>query len=148
MKALVIGAARSGLAIAKLLRQQAYDVVLTDLKEVSEKKRLEEMGISVYDGGHPSSLLEQKYDLVVKNPGIPHTSPFVQALSKQGYFIYNEIEIASRMVSYTIAAITGTNGKTTTTSLLEVMLKRKDERNLACGNIGLAFSEVVVKEAT
>ena len=145
MKALVIGAARSGLAIAKLLRQRAYDVVLTDLKEVSEKKRLEEMGISVYDGGHPSSLLEQKYDLVVKNPGIPHTSPFVQELSKQGYFIYNEIEIASRMVNYTIAAITGTNGKTTTTSLLEVMLKRKDERNLACGNIGLAFSEVVAE---
>lgn len=145
MKALVIGAARSGLAIAKLLRKQTYDVVLTDLKKVPEKQSLEEMGISVYDEGHPSSLLKQKYDLVVKNPGIPHTSPFVKALGDQGYFIYNEIEIASRMVNYAIAAITGTNGKTTTTSLLEAMLKRKNERNLACGNIGLAFSEVVAE---
>lgn len=145
MKALVIGAARSGLAIANLLRQHAYDVILTDLKKVSEKQSLEDKGIVVFDEGHPESLLNQKYDLIIKNPGISHTSPFVQALSNQGYFIYNEIEIASRMVDYTIAAITGTNGKTTTTRLLELMLKRKDERNLACGNIGLAFSEVVAE---
>lgn len=145
MNALVIGAARSGLAIAKLLKQQAYDVILTDLKEVNEKQSLEDRGITVYDEGHPLFLLDQSYDLIIKNPGIPHTSPFVQSLSDQGYFIYNEIEIASRMVNYNIAAITGTNGKTTTTSLLEAMLKRKDERNLACGNIGLAFSEVVAE---
>ncbi len=145
MRALVIGAARSGLAIANLLRQHAYEVVLTDLKKVTEKEQLQEVGIVVFDEGHPEELLNQSFDLIIKNPGIPHTSPFVQALRSQGYFIYNEIEIASRLVNYTIAAITGTNGKTTTTSLLEAMLKRKDERNLACGNIGLAFSEVVAK---
>lgn len=146
MKALVIGAARSGVAIAKLLKQNDYDVILTDLKKLEDKRNLEAMGIVVYDDGHPHELLAQKYDVVIKNPGIPHTSPFIRALSEQGYFIYNEIEVASRMVSYTIAAITGTNGKTTTTSLLEAMLKRKDERNLACGNIGLAFSEVVAEK--
>ncbi len=146
MKVLVIGAARSGVAIAKLLKQNDYDVILTDLKKLEDKRNLEAMGIVVYDDGHPHELLAQKYDVVIKNPGIPHTSPFIRALSEQGYFIYNEIEVASRMVSYTIAAITGTNGKTTTTSLLEAMLKRKDERNLACGNIGLAFSEVVAEK--
>lgn len=146
MKSLVIGAARSGLAIAKLLKQNGYDVTITDLKQVAEKPLLEAMDIRVYDGGHPAFLLEEGYDLIVKNPGIPHTSPFVQAFSNRGYFIYNEIEIASRFVHYKIAAITGTNGKTTTSSLLEAMLKRKNEQNLACGNIGLALSEVVAQK--
>jgi UDP-N-acetylmuramoylalanine--D-glutamate ligase len=80
----------------------------------------------------------------VKNPGIPHTNPFVLGFVNQGYFIYNEIQIALKYAdSYQIGAITGTNGKTTTTSLLGEMLKRKDSRNVACGNIGLAMSEVV-----
>lgn len=146
MKALVIGAARSGLAIAKLLKQNGYEVIITDLKQLVEKPLLEAMDIRVYDDGHPAFLLKDTYDLIIKNPGIPHTSPFVQAFMKQGYFIYNEIEIASRFVHYKLAAITGTNGKTTTTSLLEAMLKCKNERNLACGNIGLALSEVVAEQ--
>ena len=146
MKSLVIGAARSGLAIAKLLKQNGYEVTLTDLKQVAEKPVLEALDIRVYDGGHPAFLIDENYDLIVKNPGIPHTNAFVQAFRDQGYFIYNEIEIASRFVDYQIAAITGTNGKTTTTSLLEAMLKRKNEQNLACGNIGLALSEVVAQK--
>ena len=86
-------------------------------------------------------------NLIIKNPGISHKNEFIQGFIKQGYFIYNEIEIALRYTSkYQIAAITGTNGKTTTTSMLEAILKCKNENNTACGNIGLAMSEVVYQK--
>ena len=71
-KALVIGAARSGKAAAKLLRKAGYDVVLTDMKAI-DRQGLE--GIQVFDEGHPDSLKDDEYALIVKNPGIPYTAP-------------------------------------------------------------------------
>lgn len=144
MKALIIGAARSGIAITKLLNREGYDCTLIDQKTVDKSLFSVDNSIRIIEGEHPLSLWDEHFDLIVKNPGIPHTNAFVMGFVKQGYFIYNEIEIALRYApSYQIGAITGTNGKTTTTSLLGEMLKRKDIRNVACGNIGLAMSEVV-----
>ncbi len=144
---LVIGAARSGLAIARLLNKEGFEVILTDIKELDPqvKDSLISMGIDVVDGGHPSWLLEKEYHWVIKNPGISHKLPFIQQLSKNN-FIYNEIEIALRYAPhYQIGAITGTNGKTTVTTLLGEILKQGEQPAFTGGNIGLPISEVVEK---
>lgn len=145
MKALVIGAARSGIAVSKLLITKGYEVYLTDSKTIDEKEELIALGIKVYDNGHPDLLKEIDYDFIVKNPGIPYHVPFVQYFKDAGYEILNEIEVASRYVNYEYGAITGTNGKTTITTLLSTFLKTICANSEACGNIGLPLSEVVMK---
>ncbi|MBQ2690422.1 MAG: UDP-N-acetylmuramoyl-L-alanine--D-glutamate ligase, partial [Solobacterium sp.] len=85
-----------GIAAAKLLNEKGYEAIITDLKEIPEKEELEALGIRVYDGGHPDFLKEEKFDLIVKNPGIPDSAPFVKAMIDQGYFMYYETEIAAR----------------------------------------------------
>ena len=144
MKALIIGAARSGIAITKLLVKEGYSCILLDQKTVDSSQFESLKSIEIIEGKHPEYLWDETFDLIIKNPGIPHTNEFVQGFVKKGYFIYNEIEIALRFASkYQVGAITGTNGKTTTTTMLEALLKKKNTRNTACGNIGLAISEVV-----
>lgn len=146
MKVLVIGASLSGSAVSKLLAQKGYEVYLTDANEIKDKKALEALGIHVYDGGHPEVLKTYQYAFVVKNPGIPYTVPFVKYFQDLQVSIYNEIEVASRFVKqYQYGAITGTNGKTTTTQLLSELLKLKNPINQAAGNIGLPLSEIVLK---
>lgn len=143
-KALVIGGARSGKYIALLLNENKYKVVLTDINEVLYKEELEKLGVEVIDKGHPDSLLTSKYDLVIKNPGIKYTVPFIQKLLKLNYKIYSEIDIALQYANnYNVCAITGTNGKTTTTTLLALMLKRDFKRVYAAGNIGVPVSKIV-----
>ena len=85
------------------------------------------------------------YEFVIKNPGISHKSPFIRKLSEK-HFIYNEIEIALRYAPhYQIGAITGTNGKTTVTTLLGEILAKGDRVSFTGGNIGLPISEIVEK---
>jgi UDP-N-acetylmuramoylalanine--D-glutamate ligase len=144
MKALIIGAARSGIAITKLLVKQGYSCTLLDLKMIDVNQFDSLANITLIEGEHPISLWDEAFDLIIKNPGISHKNAFVRGFVDRGYFIYNEIEIALRYApKYQVGAITGTNGKTTTTSMLEAMLKHKNDKNIACGNIGLAMSEVV-----
>ena len=144
MKVLVIGAALSGSEVSKLLIKKGYEVILTDAKSIDNKKELEETGIKVYDGGHPDFLKEDKYDFIVKNPGIKYNTPFVKYFFKRGDKILNEIEVASKFVDYKYGAITGTNGKTTTTTLLSELLKAKyQDKAYASGNIGYPLSTIV-----
>lgn len=143
---LVIGAARSGVAAAKLLRRQGFDVILTDMKEVPQKAELEALGIRVVDGGHPEWLKEEDYAFVVKNPGIPYTAPLIRYFEEQQMPIYTEIETAYLQApGYHYGAITGTDGKTTVTTLLEQMLKKKNESARSAGNIGTPLSEIVLE---
>lgn len=145
-KVLVIGAARSGLAATHLLVKHGYQVVLTDARSIADKTALEAIGVKVYENGHPLEILAETYAFAVKNPGIPYTNEFVTKVAREGIEIINEIELALRYApSYAVAAITGTNGKTTTTSLLWEMLRLKDEDALAAGNIGNALCEAVLK---
>lgn len=144
-KALVIGAALSGVAVSKLLAQKKYDVYLTDLQPIKEKEALLSLGIKVYEGSHPECLKENDYALIVKNPGIKDETPFVSYFKNRGYFIYNELEVANMFVNYRYGSITGTNGKTTTTTLLGEFLKTLNPSNEAVGNIGLPLSEIVSK---
>lgn len=142
--ALVIGGARSGKYIALLLNKHNYNVTLTDINSVDFKEELEAVNIKVVDNGHPDSLLDVKYDLVIKNPGIKYTASFIQKVLALGYRIYNEIEVSLRYLEDTkVYAVSGTNGKTTTVSQLYEMLKTKYSNTYLGGNIGTAVSELV-----
>ena len=146
MNVLVIGAARSGIAAAKLLAKQGYSVILTDQKDVADKEELEALGIAVYDNGHPNFLKEQDYNFIVKNPGIPYHAPFVAFFKEKGVPIYTEIETAYRLApNFTYGAVTGTDGKTTITTLLYEMLKAQFDQARVAGNIGIPLSEVVLE---
>ena len=145
-KALVVGAARSGKYIALLLNDRGYKVYLTDINTVDYKKELQSQNIDVIDNGHPDFLLEQEYSLVVKNPGIKYSVPFIKKLLNKGYRIYSEVDIALEIADkYEVCAITGTNGKTTTTSILDAILNKQFTNSYVGGNIGIPVSEVVYK---
>ncbi|MFV0380614.1 MAG: UDP-N-acetylmuramoyl-L-alanine--D-glutamate ligase [Breznakia sp.] len=144
-KVLVIGGARSGSAISRLLIKKGFDVYLSDLAKLSNKEQLLKEGIHVEDGGHPQYLKEQTYAFVVKNPGIPYDVPFLKYFIEAKYEIYTEIEIAYRYAKhFKYGAITGTNGKTTTTTMLHTLLKTSFKSYVA-GNIGIPLSEIVLQ---
>lgn len=140
---LIIGGARSGIAAARLLRAHGCAVTLTDSREVKEKSELESLGVRVADGGHPDWLLHEDWSYVVKNPGIPYRVAIVKHFVEKGVPVYTEVEIGYRYAKhFRYGAVTGTNGKTTITSLLLEMLKRKGKA-LAAGNIGIPLCEQV-----
>ncbi len=142
-KVLIIGCAKSGYWASKLLNKKGYEVIITDAKEIKEKDELEKLGIKVYDNGHPDFLFNLDYEFVVKNPGIPYTNKLVKYFVDSKVKVYTEVETALNYPkNYKIAAITGTNGKTTITTLVYEILKN-EFKAYACGNIGTAVSEVV-----
>lgn len=146
-RVLVIGLAKSGVAVAKLLLHQGAIVTVNDrtpLEENPDAKSLIEEGIRVLVGSHPVDLLEEHFDFVVKNPGIPYQNCMVEAAIKKGVPVYTEVEIAYHLLEGLIIGITGSNGKTTTTTLASLMLKESfPERQVyAAGNIGIPLSEL------
>lgn len=145
---LVIGAARSGAAVSKLLARHGAKVTLTDGRKVPQKAELEALGIRVVDGGHPDFLKETPWDYIVKNPGIPYHVPFVHYFVMRRVPIYTEVEIGYRYAKlFHYGAVTGTNGKTTITTMLYEMLKRKGQ-GIVAGNIGYPLCELVQKYET
>ena len=88
---LVIGAAKSGVAVAKLLNRHGYAVIITDMQEIKEKAELQERGIQVYEKGHPDILKREDYAFIVKNPGIKYTVPFVN------YFVQHQVKIVTEV---------------------------------------------------
>lgn len=142
---LLIGAARSGINAAKLLNAHGYHVILTDQKEIADKAELEAAGIEVYDQGHPEFLKEKDYEFVVKNPGIPYRAPLIAYFKEKGVPLYTEIETASWFApKFEFGGITGTDGKTTVTTLVYEMLKAQFNDAKVAGNIGVPLSEIVL----
>lgn len=137
--AIVVGLGKTGIAVAHFLKHQGATVVATDTaaehKLGPEINDLREMGIRLELGRHkPESF--KRADLVVLSPGVSHTiEPVIQA-QKHGIPVIGEIELASLFIREPIVAITGTNGKTTTTELLGNMLKCSDFSVFVGGNIG------------
>lgn len=147
-KVLVIGAARSGFAVAKLLQKHGYDVVITDMQAIHNKEELETIGIKIYEQGHPNHLKNSDWAFVVKNPGIKYQVPFVKYFVDHHVPIYTEVEIAYRYAKkFRYGAITGTNGKTTITTMLYEMLK-KNKKAIVAGNIGFPLSELALQYET
>ena len=146
-KALIIGAAISGCGAARLLNSKGYEVYLSDKGKIEQQKELEKLGIKVFPNGHPESLKKLKYDLIVKNPGIKYDTPFVKYFCDAGYKMYNEIEIATKCgKGLVIGAVTGTNGKTTTTTILGEILKENDPQSITAGNIGHSLCDYVYQD--
>lgn len=138
-KILVLGLAKSGYAAAKLLHSLGADVTVNDaspLENNAEASALLSEGVRVICGGHPTDLMEEGFDLVVKNPGIPYSNSVIQQATNKNIPIWTEIEIAYQISEAPIVGITGSNGKTTTTTLLYHMLSIGNEKPLIAGNIG------------
>jgi UDP-N-acetylmuramoylalanine--D-glutamate ligase len=148
-RVIVLGLAKSGVAVAKRLHRLGAQIVANDRKnrnQCPEAEELELYGISVICGEHPLELLDQPVDLIVKNPGIPYHIPFLQQAQRLQIPIVTEVEIASRLSPIKTIAITGSNGKTTTTTLVGEMLRAAEIDRVVAGNIGTALSDVEVVE--
>lgn len=141
---LVIGAAKSGVAVAKLLQRHGYDVTITDMNAIRELEELQTLGIHVFEKGHPDELKREDYAFVVKNPGIKYTVPFVRYFVEHKVKILTEVEIGYRYATkFKYGAVTGTNGKTTITTMLYEMLKY-NHKAIVAGNIGWPLSELAL----
>jgi UDP-N-acetylmuramoylalanine--D-glutamate ligase len=143
-KVVVLGLARSGVAAAKLFHEIGADVTVNDSKPPEacpEADELAALGIRVICGSHPEGLVDASVSLLVKNPGIPYTaSPVVEA-ERLGIEIVTEVEVAGHLSAAPIIGITGSNGKTTTTTLTGVLLDAAGLRPVVAGNIGRPLSE-------
>jgi UDP-N-acetylmuramoylalanine--D-glutamate ligase len=139
----VVGAARSGVAAAELLVRRGATVTLTDLRErIDDEDRLRAAGVDLELGGHHASTFTGA-DLIVTSPGVPYRQPLIEAARQAGVPVMGELELASRWLRGRIVAITGTKGKSTTTTLAGRMLEAGGHRVLIGGNIGLALSAQV-----
>lgn len=151
-KVLVVGLAKSGMNAAKLLKELGASVTVNDRKNIDDNpdaKELLDEGIQVITGGHPLSLLDEGFELIVKNPGIPYTNPIIAKAMEKGLPIITEPELAYEISEAPMIGVTGTNGKTTTTTLISLMLnqERKQGQAFVAGNIGVS-SVAVAKKAT
>ena len=142
-----MGGAESGVGAAVLAKVKGFDVFLSDCSEIKEEylKTLEEWGIPYEQGQHTPELVLNA-DEVVKSPGIPSTAPMVQKLRAQGTHIVSEIEFASRYDKAKKICITGSNGKTTTTSIIYYLLKNAGLNVGLGGNIGKSYALQVATE--
>jgi UDP-N-acetylmuramoylalanine--D-glutamate ligase len=145
-KVLVIGAARSGIASARFLVQRGATVALNDRKPLPEwseaARALKTEGVGQIAGDPPAWLLDQ-IDLVVVSPGVPTKAIPIRYADRRGAEVIGEIELASRFLRGRVVAITGTNGKTTTTSLIGEMLKDAGLKVQVGGNIGTPLISMV-----
>ena len=137
MRLVVLGAAESGVGAAVLAQQKGYDVFVTDMGTIKPryKEMLDAHGIAWEEGGHTEARVLNA-DEVVKSPGIPDTAPLVAKLNGQGTPVLSEIEFAARYTDARMICITGSNGKTTTTSLIYHILQLAGEDVGLAGNIG------------
>jgi UDP-N-acetylmuramoylalanine--D-glutamate ligase len=139
----VVGAARSGIAAAELLVRRGAAVTLTDLRpQIEDEDRLRALGVALELGGHVARTLAES-ELVVLSPGVPARQPAIDAARTAGVAVIGELELAFRWLRGKVVAITGTKGKSTTTTLTGRMLEAGGHRVLVGGNIGHALSAQV-----
>lgn len=147
-KAFVLGMARSGYEAAKLLVSKGYDVIVNDAKSEQNPdhiKELRDLGVRMVLGSHPEDLFDGSFELLVKNPGIPNNHIYVKKAESFGIPVINELELGYRYFpkGVKIIGITGTNGKTTTTTIIYKMLVEASRSAYLMGNIGLPVCSFV-----
>lgn len=146
-KILVIGLGKSGVAVAKLLVRLGARVTVNDQntpKNPQDVDELTHLGVRVITGSHPLTLADEAFTLVVKNPGIFYDNPLVAKFVANKTPIVTEVEIAARVYGGTLIGVTGSNGKTTTTTMIHDILARAQAQPVfKAGNIGIPFSGVV-----
>lgn len=146
-KIFILGMARSGYEVAKLLSKHNNKILITDIKEQDSKQveELQQLGVEFVMTDKPQELLDNSYDAVVKNPGIIKTHECVVKAKELGIRVVNELEVAYTFFNkdINIIGITGSNGKTTTTTLVYEILKEAKLPVLLGGNIGFPVSTLV-----
>lgn len=148
MKRIVIlGAAESGVGAAALAKKQGFDVFVTDMGKIKPnyKEMLNERNIPWEEGQHSEDLILNA-DEIIKSPGIPDAAPMVQKIKAAGINIISEIEFAGRYTDSKMICITGSNGKTTTTSLIYHIFKKAGYDVGLAGNIGHSLALQVAEE--
>lgn len=145
-KVFIFGMAKSGYEVAKLLAP-SNEVIVTDSKKQNEEhiKRLEELGVKIYITDNQLDLIDDSFDYMIKNPGIKFDNPVVLKAKSLNIKVVNEIEIAYDYLpkNVKIIGITGSNGKTTTTTMIYEILKMKYDNVYLAGNIGYPLSQIV-----
>ena len=149
-KVLVLGLAKSGKAAVELLKFMHADITINESKkkeDIPEYDTYVSEGIEMVCGGQPDELFERDFDFVVKNPGINYHAPFILRLKERGIPVYTEIELGYKVAKKQhYIAVTGTNGKTTTVTLIYEILKAAGRKAHICGNYGIPYCEVVLNE--
>ncbi len=138
----VAGARRSGMAAVRMLRREGNTVFLTDAGAVggNEKRELEKLGVLFEEGAHSPKAWE--CDTLVVSPGVPSTSALVVGAQERGIPVISELELAFRRCKAPVVAITGSNGKTTTTALTGHLIGASGRKTWVAGNIGAPFSDI------
>jgi UDP-N-acetylmuramoylalanine--D-glutamate ligase len=148
-KVLVLGLAKSGQAAVELLDKLHANITINEYAAKEKIARYDEYiqrGFEVVAGGHPDELFERDFDFVVKNPGINYKKPFILRLQERNIPIYTEIELAFQVAKpQNYIAITGTNGKTTTVTLIYEILKKANRKVHLAGNVGIPYSQIVLE---
>ena len=139
---LIVGMARSGVAAAKLLQSRGKSVFATDSGNAPLRSELDSLGIPYEAGGHTAARFLEAEEIVM-SPGVPLDIPPLGAARRKGIPIVSEIEVAFRYLQGDIVAITGSNGKTTTTTLIGEVLNATGRPVQVGGNIGTALSSLV-----
>ena len=147
-KVLVVGLARSGMAAIRVLKKLGAEVTLSESKKKEDIKEIDflnENNVEIV--GQDMSVFERDFDLVVKNPGVPYRSPMIEKLHARNIPVITEIELAYQVAKpQHYIAITGTNGKTTTSTLTYEILRRAfPGKAHLCGNIGIPLCEIVME---
>lgn len=146
-KIFILGMARSGYEAAKLLSRYNNTIVITDRKEQDENhiRELKDLGVDINICDDPTPLLDNSFDYVIKNPGIKLDHPLVVKAENLGIPVTNEVEVAYSFLPRTvkIIGVTGSNGKTTTTTLIYEMLKEAGKDVYLGGNIGYPVCSLV-----
>ena len=146
-KILVLGMARSGVAIAKLLNKYQNEIIISDIKEQEENviEELEVLGIKVVIEEHQADLVNESFDVLIKNPAIRKDHPAIEKAKSLGIPVINEIEASFSYLpkDILIVGITGSNGKTTTTTITYELLKTLNRPVYLAGNIGIPLASIV-----
>lgn len=146
-KGLVLGLAKSGKAAVELLRELHATITVNEYASAEHIDCYDDYiqrGIEMITGGHPDELFERDFDFVVKNPGINYHKPFVLRLKERGIPVYTDIELAYQVSEHqNYIAVTGTNGKTTTVTLIHEILKNAQRKTCLAGNVGTPLSSLV-----
>ena len=147
MKIIVLGGGESGVGAAYLAKKKGLSVFLSDKGAIKSdyKKQLIDAGIEFEEGQHDEARILQA-DWVIKSPGIPKKTDIIFKINQKGIRLSSEIEFAAEFTQAKIIAITGSNGKTTTTSLIYHILKNDNLKVGLAGNIGKSFAKQVADE--
>ena len=146
----ILGLSQTGLSAARYFTAQGAHCFVSEMLPATKaneaaREQLNAMGVEFECGGHTAKCFDHS-DLVIISPGIPPHAPVVKQLQASGKQLISDVELAYRLTEKPMIAITGTNGKTTTTMLIEALCSQGDNKAMACGNIGIPVLDCITSD--